>query len=82
VVDHIEPFGGDREMMFDADNLQTLCKRCHDRDKQRVERRHPAGTVRRHWLEYLRSEMADHHAAEHVANFAAMLPPGVQALLE
>ena len=37
VVDHIKPHRGDRELFFDANNLQSLCKKCHDSDKQKEE---------------------------------------------
>lgn len=37
VVDHIEPFRGNFELFRDKDNLQTLCKSCHDKHKQRLE---------------------------------------------
>lgn len=30
VVDHIIPPRGDEEMFFNTDNLQALCKSCHD----------------------------------------------------
>lgn len=30
VVDHIEPHRGDEAKAFDPDNLQSLCKPCHD----------------------------------------------------
>jgi 5-methylcytosine-specific restriction enzyme A len=36
VCDHIEPHNGDIEKFW-AGPFQTLCKRCHDRDKQRIE---------------------------------------------
>mgnify|MGYP003386516818 CR=1 FL=1 len=39
VVDHIVPHRGDRARFLDFANTQSLCKRCHDRDKQRIERR-------------------------------------------
>lgn len=39
VCDHKRPHRGDRTLFFDPDNLQTLCKPCHDRIKQRIERR-------------------------------------------
>lgn len=39
VVDHIEPHKGDPELFHDPDNLQSLCKGCHDRHKQRQEHR-------------------------------------------
>src|SRR3546814_8972989 len=38
VVDHIRPHRGDRNLAFDPDNLQSLCKPCHDRHKQAQER--------------------------------------------
>ncbi len=31
VVDHIVPHRGDTRKLYDAGNLQSLCKRCHDR---------------------------------------------------
>ena len=31
VVDHIVPHRGDRQLFRDKGNLQSLCKRCHDR---------------------------------------------------
>ena len=31
VVDHIAPHKGDARLFFDRDNLQPLCKICHDR---------------------------------------------------
>jgi len=37
VCDHIKPHRGDRQRFFDEQNLQTLCKPCHDRVKQRQE---------------------------------------------
>jgi 5-methylcytosine-specific restriction enzyme A len=36
VCDHVEPHNGD-VAKFWAGPFQTLCKRCHDRDKQRIE---------------------------------------------
>lgn len=39
VVDHITPHKGDRALFFSADNLQALCKRHHDGEKQSEERR-------------------------------------------
>jgi 5-methylcytosine-specific restriction endonuclease McrA len=38
VVDHVTPHKGDEGLFFDADNLQSLCKPCHDGQKQREER--------------------------------------------
>jgi 5-methylcytosine-specific restriction protein A len=37
VCDHIIPHRGDERLFWDEANLQTLCKPCHDRDKQREE---------------------------------------------
>jgi len=31
VVDHIKPHRGNADLFFDMDNLQSLCKQCHDR---------------------------------------------------
>lgn len=31
VVDHIEPHKGDLVKFWDVNNLQSMCKRCHDR---------------------------------------------------
>lgn len=31
VVDHIKPHKGDEELFYDFNNLQSLCKSCHDR---------------------------------------------------
>lgn len=37
VVDHVKPHDGDPELFFDRANLQSLCKVCHDQDKQLIE---------------------------------------------
>lgn len=37
IVDHIRPHKGDRALFFDPDNLQSLCKTCHDSTKKRIE---------------------------------------------
>ncbi|MGE6740256.1 HNH endonuclease [Allorhizobium pseudoryzae] len=39
IVDHVKPHRGDRALFFDPNNLQSLCKPCHDRLKQGAERR-------------------------------------------
>lgn len=38
VADHRTPHRGDESLFWDEDNLQALCKPCHDKDKQREER--------------------------------------------
>ena len=38
VADHKIPHRGDPALFWDAGNLQTLTKRCHDSDKQRIEK--------------------------------------------
>ena len=38
VCDHKVPHRGDATLFYDATNLWTLCKHCHDSDKQRQER--------------------------------------------
>ncbi|OOL15993.1 HNH endonuclease [Ochrobactrum sp. P6BS-III] len=37
ICDHIIAHKGDEDLFWDADNLQSLCKPCHDRIKQREE---------------------------------------------
>ncbi|SLN36704.1 HNH endonuclease [Aquimixticola soesokkakensis] len=39
VADHITPHRGSEELFWDEQNLQCLCKRCHDTVKQREEKR-------------------------------------------
>ena len=39
VADHKTPHQGDPDLFWDFDNLQCLCKPCHDSDKQSEERR-------------------------------------------
>lgn len=38
IVDHIVPHRGNQEIFEDPENLQSLCKACHDRHKQRQEK--------------------------------------------
>lgn len=38
IGDHIVPHRGDRRLLLDPDNIQTLCKPHHDSVKQREER--------------------------------------------
>ena len=37
VADHKTPHRGDASLFWDEDNLQCVCKPCHDGDKQRME---------------------------------------------
>lgn len=37
VCDHVKPHRGNARLFWDAANLQTLCKACHDSAKQRAE---------------------------------------------
>lgn len=37
VADHIKAHRGDEELFFDPENLQSLCKPCHDAHKQAQE---------------------------------------------
>lgn len=39
VADHKIPHRGDQALFWDENNLQCLCKACHDRIKQSLERR-------------------------------------------
>lgn len=38
VADHIKRHQGDESLFFNANNLQSLCRSCHDVHKQRQER--------------------------------------------
>lgn len=38
VADHRTPHRGNRALFFDAGNLQSLCKTCHDATKQAFEK--------------------------------------------
>lgn len=38
LVDHVQPHRGDKALFWNWNNLQSLCKRCHDSTKQRQER--------------------------------------------
>lgn len=37
VVDHITPHKGDESLFFDPNNLQSLCKSHHDREKKMMD---------------------------------------------
>jgi 5-methylcytosine-specific restriction endonuclease McrA len=37
VADHKKPHRGDERLFFDESNVETLCKPCHDAEKQREE---------------------------------------------
>jgi 5-methylcytosine-specific restriction endonuclease McrA len=37
-VDHIIPHKGDLALVFDYNNLQSLCEHCHNAVKQRIDR--------------------------------------------
>lgn len=45
VCDHVKPHRGDERLFWLESNLQTLCKPCHDGEKQREEQesRHHRG---------------------------------------
>jgi 5-methylcytosine-specific restriction endonuclease McrA len=40
VVDHIRPAVLRPDLFYDPENTRAVCKRCHDTDCQRIERRH------------------------------------------
>lgn len=39
VADHIRPHKGDARLFYDPENIQALCKKCHDTAKRSDERR-------------------------------------------
>ncbi len=38
IVHHVKPFRGDWDLFLDFDNLQSVCKLCHDGSIQREEK--------------------------------------------
>lgn len=38
IVDHIKPHRGDKQLFWDEDNWQALCKRCHDKKTMTEDR--------------------------------------------
>lgn len=38
IVDHVTPHRGDRKLFWNRTNWQPLCKPCHDRHKQQMDR--------------------------------------------
>ncbi len=38
VVDHIKPHRGNMNLFWDVRNWQSVCKKCHDRHKQKQEK--------------------------------------------
>ena len=38
IADHIQPHRGDAALFWDENNLQCLCKTCHDSTKQREDK--------------------------------------------
>ena len=57
IADHIKAHRGDEELFFDGENLQSLCKTCHDGAKQQMEK---SGTLRGCGLDGLPLD-ANHH---------------------
>jgi 5-methylcytosine-specific restriction endonuclease McrA len=45
VVDHVTPHRGNRDLFYRLDNLQSLCKPCHDSAKQRQEKAEARGPI-------------------------------------
>ena len=39
IVDHVTPHKGNEILFYNADNLQSLCKQCHDKAKATIERK-------------------------------------------
>lgn len=54
VVDHVEPHRGNEQLFWDQSNWETLCRLCHDVDKQRHEQR---GGTADGWRKYLADEV-------------------------
>lgn len=50
VVDHIRPHGGDPDLFWDLDNLQTVSKQWHDSRKQAIEKADRVAAIHPKWL--------------------------------
>ncbi|MDP0925710.1 AAA family ATPase [Paracoccus onubensis] len=51
VADHIRPHTGNGDLFWDEDNIQCLCKSCHDGKKQALERADKAAAIHPKWIE-------------------------------
>jgi 5-methylcytosine-specific restriction endonuclease McrA len=74
IVDHIEPHRGNEQLFWDQNNWETLCRLCHDIDKQRHEQRGGTGDA---WRAMLRREAGQTDRREMVDRMKEHLPPGV-----
>ena len=85
VVDHIEPFATSPDplaAMYDYGNLQPLCATCHDRDKQRLERRTAEGKRRAAWLLFLAETIRQNGTRAHTSSLREFLPEGILPVLD
>ena len=74
VVDHIEPHRGDDSLFWNTNNWQTLCRLCHDVDKQRHEQQGKHATD---WFMLLRREIERYGSMDMWVQMDDMRPPGV-----
>ena len=75
VVDHIVPHGGDAGLFWDAENLEPLCKTCHDGPKQRCEK---TGVD---WIEYLNERIRKMRTRKFVLLSGSLMPPAIRGRL-
>ena len=75
VVDHIVPHGGDAGLFWDIENLQALCKTCHDGVKQRCEK--TGGD----WIEYLNERIRKMRTRKFVLLSWVLMPPAIRERL-
>ena len=71
VVDHIEPHRGDDSLFWNTNNWQTLCRLCHDVDKQRHEQR---GLGRNEWVRRLRAEALMSGSIPYLKKLSDLIP--------
>lgn len=74
VVDHVEPHRGNEQLFWDQSNWETLCRLCHDVDKQRHEQTGKSGAA---WREYLKGEVRRTGSREVVDRLTDHVPGGV-----
>ena len=78
--DHITPHYGDRRLLFDQANLQTLCATpCHATTKRRIEL--STDHVRHTWLAHLASELVRTESMSHLLEHRQGLPDALLTCL-
>jgi hypothetical protein len=79
IVDHIQPHHGDKNLMWNERNWETLCRYpCHDRYKRQWERQGKDGMA---WLLELQRMMRFNKAEHLVREWLSLVPEHIQRVL-